>query len=171
MNKLEVSIELSFDIDAGTIEPFDDVKLHANRLIHPEVFAERYQNYKLDLMDKTNIDETAQQLLKIAESVIKNVIKENDGCICDANTNYETDVDRVNIADVVYPGYEFWFDDFGDIYANCISLISADVFTAASANVDDFKLYKVLDDAMSRALKDAGLGGKIMWFDFSDFSF
>ena len=23
MNKLEVSIELSFDIDAGTIEPFD----------------------------------------------------------------------------------------------------------------------------------------------------
>lgn len=171
MNKLEVSIELSFDIDAGTIELFDDIKLHANRLVHPEVFFERYRNYKMDLRSKAYIDATAQQVLKIAESVIKNVIKENDGCICDANTNYETDVDRVNIADVVYPGYEFWFDDCGDIYANCISLISADVFTAASANVDDFKLYKVLDDAMSRALKDAGLGGKIMWFDFSDFSF
>lgn len=104
MNKLEVSIELSFDIDAGTIEPFDDVKLNTNRLIHPEVFFERYQNYKMDLKDKAYIDTTAQQVLKIAENVIKNVIKENDGCICDANTNYETDVDRVNIADVVYPG-------------------------------------------------------------------
>lgn len=171
MNKLEVSIELSFDIDAGTIEPFDDVKLNTNQLIHPEVFFERYQNYKMDLKDKAYIDTTAQQVLKIAESVIKNVIKENDGCICDANTNYGTDVDRVNIADVVYPGYEFWFDECGDIYASCTSLISADVFAAASANVDDFKLYKVLDDAMSRALKDAGLRGKIMWFDFSDFSF
>ena len=89
MNKLEVSIELSFDIDAGTIEPFDDVKLNTNRLIHPEVFFERYQNYKMDLKDKAYIDTTAQQVLKIAESVIKNVIKENDGCICDANTNYD----------------------------------------------------------------------------------
>lgn len=171
MNKLEVSIELSFDIDAGTIELLDDVKLNINRLIHPEVFAERYQNYKMDLQSKAYIDATAQQVLKIAENVIKNIIKENDGCICDANTNYETDVDRVNIADVVYPGYEFWFDECGDIYASCTSLISADVFTAASANVDDFQLYKVLDGAMSRALKDAGLRGKIMWFDFSDFSF
>lgn len=32
-------------------------------------------------MDKTHIDETAQQVLKIAENVIKNVIKENDGCL------------------------------------------------------------------------------------------
>ena len=171
MNKQTFSIEFSFDVDAGTIELLDDDKWCANQLITPGVFIERYRNYKLDLVDKTHTDETAQQALKIAENAIKNVIKENDGCICDANTNYETDVDRVNIADVVYPGYEFWFDDCGDIYANCISLISADMFTAASANVDDFKLYKVLDDAMSRALKDAGLGGKIMWFDFSDFSF
>lgn len=171
MDKLELSIELSFDIDAGTIEPFDDIKLNTNRFIHPEVFFNRYQNYKMDLKDKAYIDTTAQQVLKIAENVIKNVIKENDGCICDANTNYETDVDRVNITDVVYPGYEFWFDECGDIYASCTSLISADIFTAASANVDDFKLYEVLDGAMSRALKDAGLGGKIMWFDFSDFSF
>lgn len=81
MNKLEVSIELSFDIDAGTIEPFDDVKLHANRLIHPEVFFERYRNYKMDLRSKAYIDATAQQVLKIAENVIKNVIKENDGCV------------------------------------------------------------------------------------------
>lgn len=171
MNKLTYSIEFSFDVDAGTIELLDNDKWRVNQLIAPEVFIKRYRNYKMDLKDKAYIDTTAQQVLKIAENVIKNVIKENDGCICDANTNYETDVDRVNIADVVYPGYEFWFDDCGDIYANCISLISADVFTAASANVDDFKLYKVLDDAMSRALKDAGLGGKIMWFDFSDFSF
>lgn len=54
MNELEVSIEFSFDIDAGTIEPFDDVKLNTNRLIHPEVFFERYQNYKMDLK-KQNI--------------------------------------------------------------------------------------------------------------------
>lgn len=49
MNKLEVSIEFSFDIDAGTIELFDDIKLHTNRLVHPEVFFKRYQNYKMDL--------------------------------------------------------------------------------------------------------------------------
>lgn len=166
MNKLEVSIELSFDIDAGTIELFDDIKLHTNRLVHPEVFFERYQNYKMDLKDKAYIDTTAQQVLKIAESVIKNVIKENDGCICDANTNYETDVDRVNIADVVYPGYEFWFDECGDIYASCTSLIVADVFTAARTTIHDIYLYKALDGAMSRALKDAGLGDKITWFYF-----
>lgn len=166
MNKLDVSIELSFDIDAGTIEPFDDAKLNANRLIHPEVFFERYQNYKMDLKDKAYIDTTAQQVLKIAESVIKNVIKENDGCICDANTNYGTDVDRVNIADVVYPGYEFWFDECGDVCASCTSLIVADVFTAAHTTIHDIYLYKALDGAMSRALKDAGLGDKITWFYF-----
>lgn len=59
MNKLELSIELSFDIDAGTIEPFDDVKLNTNQLIHPEVFFERYQNYKMDLKDKAYISTTA----------------------------------------------------------------------------------------------------------------
>lgn len=166
MNKQTFSIEFSFDVDAGTIELLDNDKWCVNQLIAPEVFIERYRNYKLDLMDKTHIDKIAQQVLKIAENAIKNVIKENDGCICDANTNYETDVDRVNITDVVYPGYEFWFDECGDIYASCTSLISADVFAAASANVDDFKLYKVLDDTMSRALKDAGLGDKITWFYF-----
>lgn len=166
MNKLEVSIEFSFDIDAGTIELFDDVKLNTNRLIHPEVFFERYQNYKMDLKDKAYIDTTAQQVLKIAESVIKNVIKENDGCICDANTNYETDVDRVDVVDVVYPGYEFWFDECGDVCASCTSLIVADVFTAAHTTIHDIYLYKALDGAMSRALKDAGLGDKITWFYF-----
>lgn len=166
MNKLTYSIEFSFDVDAGTIEPFDDVKLNTNQLIHPEVFFERYQNYKMDLKDKAYIDTTAQQVLKIAENVINNVIKENDSCICDANTNYETDVDRVNIADVVYPGYKFWFDECGDIYASCTSLISADVFTEASANVDDFQLYKVLDGAMSCALEDVGLDDEITYFYF-----
>ena len=166
MNKLEVSIELSFDIDAGTIEPFDDVKLNTNRLIHPEVFFERYQNYKMDLKDKTYIDTTAQQVLKIAESVIKNVFNENAGRVRGTGVDFKTVIDHVNIADVVYQGYKFWFDECGDIYASCISLISADVFTAASDNVDDFELYKVLDDAMSRALKGAGLSNKITYFYF-----
>lgn len=75
MNKLEVSIELSFDIDAGTIEPFDDVKLHANRLIHPEVFFERYRNYKMDLKDKAYIDTTAQQVLKSRRALLKTLSK------------------------------------------------------------------------------------------------
>lgn len=35
MNKLEVSIELSFDIDAGTIELLDDDKWCVNQLIFP----------------------------------------------------------------------------------------------------------------------------------------
>lgn len=166
MNKLEVSIEFSFDIDAGTIEPFDDVKLHANRLIHPEVFFERYQNYKMDLKDKAYIDTTAQQVLKIAENVIKNVIKENDGCVRVTTTGYETDVDHVDVVDVVYPGYEFCFDECGDIYASCASPISVDVFTAAHTTIHDIYLYKALDGAMSRALKDAGLGDKITWFYF-----
>ena len=166
MNKLEVSIELSFDIDAGTIEPFDDVKLNTNRLIHPEVFFERYQNYKMDLKDKAYIDTTAQQVLKIAESVIKNVIKENDGCVRVTTTGYETDVDHVDVVDVVYPGYKFWFDECGDVCASCTSLIVADVFTAAHTTIHDIYLYKALDGAMSRALKDAGLGDKITWFYF-----
>lgn len=166
MNKLEVSIELSFDIDAGTIELFDDIKLHANRLIHPEVFFERYQNYKMDLKDKAYIDTTAQQVLKIAENVIKNVIKENDGCVRVTTTGYETDVDRVDVVDVVYPGYTFYFNECGDVCASCTSLIVADVFTAAHTTIHDIYLYKALDGAMSRALKDAGLCDKITWFYF-----
>lgn len=101
---------MSFDIDAGTIEPFDDVKLHANRLIHPEVFFERYRNYKMDLRSKAYIDATAQQVLKIAENVIKNVIKENDGCVRVTTTGYETDVDHVDVcrdtAKVIAAGYD-----------------------------------------------------------------
>lgn len=71
MNKQTFSIEFSFDVDAGTIELLDDDKWCVNQLITPEVFIERYRNYKLDLMDKTHIDETAQQVLKIAENAIK----------------------------------------------------------------------------------------------------
>ena len=48
MNKLTQSIEFSFDIDAGTIELLDDDKWCVNQLITPEVFIERYRNYKLD---------------------------------------------------------------------------------------------------------------------------
>lgn len=71
MNKLDVSIEFSFDIDAGTIELFDDIKLHTNRLVHPGVFFKRYQNYKMDLKDKAYIDTTAQQVLKSWRLLLK----------------------------------------------------------------------------------------------------
>lgn len=75
MNKQTFSIEFSFDVDAGTIELLDDDKWCVNQLITPEVFIERYRNYKLDLMNKTHVDETAQQVLKIAENTIKNMEK------------------------------------------------------------------------------------------------
>lgn len=117
-------------------------------------------------MDKTNIDETAQQVLKIAENVIKNVIKENDGCVRVTTTGYETDVDHVDVVDVVYPGYEFWFDECGDVCASCTSPIVADVFTEADAYIDDIKLYRALNVVMSRALRDSGIYDKITWFDF-----
>lgn len=120
----------------------------------------------MDLRSKAYIDATAQQVLKIAENVIKNVIKENDGCVRVTTTGYETDVDHVDVVDVVYPGYEFWFDECGDVCASCTSLIVADVFTAAHTTIHDIYLYKALDGAMSRALKDAGLGDNITWFYF-----
>lgn len=166
MNKQTFSIEFSFDVDAGTIELLDDDKWCVNQLITPEVFFERYRNYKLDLMDKTHIDETAQQVLKIAESVIKNVIEENDGCVRVTTTGYETDVDHVDVVDVVYPGYTLYFNKYGDICASCTSLIVADVFTTAHTTIHDTYLYKALDSAMSRALKDVGISDKISWFDF-----
>lgn len=166
MNKLTCSIEFSFDVDAGTIELLDDDKRCVNQLIFPEVFIERYRNYKLDLMDKTHIDETAQQVLKLAENVIKNVIKENDGCVRATTTGYETDVDHVDVVDVVYPGYRFWFDECGDICASCTSTISVDVFTAAHTTIHDICLYAALDSAMSRALKDVGIYNNITWFYF-----
>lgn len=59
MNKQTFSIEFSFDVDAGTIELLDDDKLCTYRPIHPEVFFERYSNYKMDLKGKTYIDSTA----------------------------------------------------------------------------------------------------------------
>lgn len=166
MNKLEVSIEFSFDIDAGTIELLDNDKWCVNELIDPEVFVERYSNYKMDLQSKTYIDATAQQVLKIAEGVVKHVINENDGCVRVTTTGYETDVDHVDIVDVVYPGHTLYFNEYGDICARCKSLIVADVFTAAHTTVHDIYLYKALDSTMSRALKDAGIDSKISWFDF-----
>lgn len=166
MNKLEVSIELSFDIDAGTIEPFDDVKLHANQLIHPEVFFERYRNYKLDLMDKTHIDKIAQQVLQIANRDIKNAFGKNGGCVRDTRTEFTTEIDHVDIADIVYPGYTLWYDEYGNIGARCEVLIVADVFTDVNAYIDDIKLYQALNVVMRRALKDAGIYDKLTWFDF-----
>lgn len=124
MNKQTFSIEFSFDVDAGTIELLDDDKWCVNQLITPEVFIERYRNYKLDLMDKTHIDETAQQVLKIANDNIGSAFKENGGCVRDTRTEFTTEIDHVDIADIVYPGYTFWYDEYGNIGARCETLIA-----------------------------------------------
>lgn len=166
MNKQTFSIEFSFDADAGTIELLDDGKWCVNQLITPEVFVERYQNYKLDLMDKTNIDETAQQVLKIAETAIENAFNENAGRVRGAGVDFKTVIDHVNIADIVYPGYTFWYDEYGNIGARCKTLIVVDIFTTTDTSIDDVWLYLALNTVMKRALKDAGLVGKITWFDF-----
>ena len=161
MNKLTYSIEFSFDVDAGTIELLDDDKWCVNQLITPEVFIERYQNYKIDLQSKTYIDATAQQVLKIAETAIKNA-----GCVRETGINCKTIIDHVDVADIVYPGYTFWYDEYGDVGARCETLIVVDVFTAADASIDDVWLYSALNTVMRRALKDAGIYDKITWFDF-----
>lgn len=166
MNKLEVSIELSFDIDAGTIELLDNDKQRVNKLIAQEVFIKRYQNYKMDLQGKTYIDATAQQVLKIAETAIKNAFDENGGCVRDIRTEFTTDIDHVSIEDVVYPGYTLWYDEYGNIGARCETLIVVDVFTETDAYIDDIKLYQALNVVMSRAQRDAGIYDKITWFDF-----
>lgn len=173
MNKQTFSIEFSFDVDAGTIELLDNDKWCVNQLIAPEVFIERYRNYKLDLMDKTHIDATAQQVLKITENAVKNMetavknaFKENAGRVRGTGVDFKTVIDHVNIADIVYPGYTFWYDEYGNIGARCKTLIVVDIFTTTDASIDDVWLYLALNTVMKRALKDAGLGGKITWFDF-----
>lgn len=166
MNKLEVSIEFSFDVDAGTIELLDNDKWCVNQLITPEVFIERYRNYKLDLMDKTHIDKIAQQVLQIANRDIKNAFNENTGRMRGIGVDFKTVIDHVNIADIVYPGYTFWYDEYGDISARCETLMVVDIFTTTDTSIDDVLLYLALNTVMKRALKDAGLGDKITWFDF-----
>ena len=173
MNKQTFSIEFSFDIAAGTIELLDDDKWYVNQLITPEVFIERYRNYKLDLMDKTHIDETAQQVLKIAENAVKNMetavknaFKEIAGCARGARVDFKTSIDHVDITDIAYPGYTFWYDEYGNISGRCKTLIVVDVFTTADTSIDDVWLYLALNTVMKRALKDAGFYGKITWFDF-----
>lgn len=173
MNKQTFSIEFSFDVNAGTIELLDNDKWCVNQLIAPEVFIERYRNYKLDLMDKTHIEATAQQALKIAENAIKNLenavknaFKESAGCVRGARVDFKTGIDHVDITDIVYPGYTFWYDEYGNISARCKTLIVVDIFTTTDASIDDVWLYLVLNTVMKRALKAAGLVGKITWFDF-----
>lgn len=166
MNKQTFSIEFSFDVDAGTIELLDDDKWCVNQLITPKVFVERYQNYRLDLMDKTHIDKIAQQVLQIANRDIKNAFDKNGGCVRDTRAEFTTDIDHVDIADIVYPGYTLWYDEDGDIGARCEVLIVVDVFTEVNAHIDDIKLYQALNVVMRRALKDAGIYDKITWFDF-----
>lgn len=166
MNKQTFSIEFSFDIDAGTIELLDDDKWCVNQLITPEVFIERYKNYKLDVMDKARINEIAQQVLKIANDNIGSAFGENGGCVRDTRTEFTTEIDHVDIADIVYPGYTLWYDEYGDIGARCETLIVVDVFTETDARIDDIKLYQVLNVVMRHALKGAGIYDKISWFDF-----
>lgn len=166
MNKQTFSIEFSFDIDAGTIELLDDDKWCANLLIFPEVFVKRYQSYKMDLQSKTYIDATAQQVLKIANRDIKNAFGKNGGCVRDTRTEFTTEIDHVDIADIVYPGYTLWYDEYGNIGARCKTLIVVDIFTTTDASIDDGWLYLALNIVMKRALKDAGFYGKITWFDF-----
>lgn len=166
MNKQTFSIEFSFDVDAGTIELLDNDKWCVNQLIAPEVFIERYRNYKLDLMDKTHIDKIAQQVLQIANRDIKNAFGKNGGCTRDTRTEFITEIDHVDIADIVYPGYTLWYDEYGDIGARCEVLIVVDVFTEVNAHIDDVKLYRALNVVMRYALKDAGIYDKITWFDF-----
>ena len=88
------------------------------------MFIERYRNYKLDLMDKTHIEATAQQVLKITENTIKNMenavknaFKEIAGCARGACVDFKTDIDHVDVADIVYPGYTFWYDEYGNLGA------------------------------------------------------
>lgn len=166
MNKQTFSIEFSFDVDAGTIELLDNDKWCVNQLIAPEVFIERYRNYKLDLMDKTHIDKIAQQVLQIANRDIKNAFGKNGGCVRDTRTEFITEIDHVDIADIVYTGYTLWYDEYGNIGARCEVLIVVDVFTEVNAHIDDIKLYQALNVVMVHALKNAGLGDKITWFDF-----
>lgn len=173
MNQQTFSIEFSFDIDAGTIQLLDNDKRLVGQLIAPEVFVECYRNYKLDLMGKTHIDETAQQVLKIAEDAVKNVenavknaFKEIDGCMRGICVDFKTSIDHVDITDIAYPGYTFWYDEYGNIGARCETLIVVDVFTTADTSINDVWLYLALNAVMKRALKDAGLGDKITWFDF-----
>lgn len=166
MNKKTFSIEFSFDIDAGTIELLDDDKRCANQLIAPEVFIERYRNYKLDFMDKTHIDKIAQQVLQIANRDIKNAFGKNGGCVRDTRTEFTTEIDHIDIADIVYPGYTLWYDEYGNVGARCEVLIVADVFTDVNAYIDDIKLYQALNVVMRRALKDARIYDKLTWFDF-----
>lgn len=166
MNKQTFSIEFSFDVDAGTIELLDNDKRRVNKLIAPEVFIKRHRNYKMDLQGKTYIDATAQQVLKIVETAIKNAFDENGGCVRDTRTEFTTDIDHVSITDVVYPGYTLWYDEYGNIGARCETLIVVDVFTETDAYIDDIKLYQALNVVMSRALRDSGIYDKISWFDF-----
>lgn len=77
----------------------------------------------MDLQSKTYIDATAQQVLKIANRDIKNAFDKNGGCVRDTRTEFTTDIDHVDIADIVYPGYTLWYDEYGDVGARCEVLI------------------------------------------------
>lgn len=99
-------------------------------------------------MDKTHIDKIAQQVLQIANRDIENAFGENGGCVRDTRTEFITEIDHIDIADIVYPGYTLWYDEYGDIGARCEVLIVVDVFTEVNAHIDDIKLYRALNVVM-----------------------
>lgn len=107
-----------------------------------------------------------ENTIKNMENAVKNAFKEIAGCARGACVDFKTDIDHVDVADIVYPGYTFWYDEYGNIGARCKTLIVVDIFTTTDASIDDVWLYLALNTVMKRALKDAGFYGKITWFDF-----
>lgn len=166
MNKQTYSLEFSFDISAGTIKLLDRNDALVDKIIDPELFVERCQNRECDLTSKLQIDKTANEVLKVTQNAIKKITQPSKGCLLSVDTDFKNIIDRVDIIDVVYPGYNLWYDRDGDISALCETLIVVDIFTTQNASIDDIRLYQMLCSSTVDELKNAGLGDKITWFDF-----
>ena len=97
-------------------------------------------------MDETYVEAIAQRVLKIAENAIKNVenaaknaFKGNAGCASGACVDFKTGIDHVDVVDIVYPGYTFWYDEHGNIGARCKTLIK--LFKLIENRYADFAWY------------------------------
>lgn len=109
------------------------------------------------------VRQTVAQWEQYADTLSKDEIA---GCARGACVDFKTDIDHIDVADIVYPGYTFWYDEYGNVGARCETLIVVDIFTTTDASIDDVWLYLVLNTVMKRALKAAGFYGKVTWFDF-----
>lgn len=146
-------MEVMFYIIAGKFNPSND-DFPVKTLITKDKFADKYAQDCTNLLDQQDIFKIIDKI----EPAITNGIE----CV-----QPRKDVGFNGfVVDVVYPGYTLYFNKYGDVCASCTSLIVADVFTTAHTTIHDIYLYKALDGAMSRALKDAGISDKISWFDF-----